>query len=237
MPIRIKQVVPVTGDFLLDQATRDYIGKYLDSDTVVDVDVIPEGQYSIESEYDEAVNAPQVVKLCQKAAAEGYDGIYVDCFGDPGVRAARECVDIPVFGGFEPAMLVALGLGDKVGIVTVLANVIPMIEGNIAKGHLCGRTTKVRAVNMPVADLVDTEKLIEHLLPACIKSIGDGATVIVLGCTGMIDVSETVQAKLLERGFDVPVVEAAQAALNTVEMYAKMKLRHSGLTYMAPPEK
>lgn len=237
MPIKIKQVVPVTGGFLLDQATRDYIGKYLDPDTVVDVDVIPEGQYSIESEYDEAVNAPQVVKLCQKAAAEGYDGIYVDCFGDPGVRAARECVDIPVFGGFEPAMLVALGLGDKVGIVTVLANVIPMIEGNIAKAHLDGRTTKVRAVNMPVADLVDTEKLIEHLLPECIKSIGDGATVIVLGCTGMIDVSETVQAKLLERGFDVPVVEAAQAALNTVEMYAKMKLRHSGLTYMAPPEK
>ena len=237
MPIKIKQVVPVTGDFLLDQATRDYIGKYLDPDTVVDVDVIPEGQYSIESEYDEAVNAPQVVKLCQKATAEGYDGIYVDCFGDPGVRAARECVDIPVFGGFEPAMLVALGLGDKVGIVTVLANVIPMIEGNIAKAHLDGRTTKVRAVNMPVADRVDTEKLIEHLLPECIKSIGDGATVIVLGCTGMIDVSETVQAKLLERGFDVPVVEAAQAALNTVEMYAKMKLRHSGLTYMAPPEK
>lgn len=237
MPIRIKQVVPVTGDFLLDQATRDYIGKYLDPDTVVDVDVIPEGQYSIESEYDEAVNAPQVVKLCQKAAAEGYDGIYVDCFGDPGVRAARECVDIPVFGGFEPAMLVALGLGDKVGIVTVLANVIPMIEGNIAKAHLDTRTTKVRAVNMPVADLEDTEKLIENLLPECIKSIEDGAAVIVLGCTGMIDVSETVQAKLLERGFDVPVLEAAQAALNMVEMYAKMKLRHSGLTYMAPPEK
>ncbi len=66
MSVRIKQVVPVTGDFLLDQATRDYIGKYLAPDTVVDVEVIPEGQYSIESEYDEAVNAPQVVKLCKK---------------------------------------------------------------------------------------------------------------------------------------------------------------------------
>lgn len=237
MSVKIKQVVPVTGDFLLDQAPRDYIGKYLNADTVVDVDVIPEGQYSIESEYDEAINAPQVVRLCKKAAEEGYDGIYVDCFGDPGVRAARECVSIPVFGGFEPAMLMALGLGDKVGIVTVLQNVIPMIEGNIAKAHLGGRTTKVRAVNMPVADLENTEKLIENLVPECIKSIEDGAAVIVLGCTGMIDVSENVQARLLAEGFDVPVVEAAGAALNTVEMYAKMKLRHSGLTYMAPPEK
>ncbi len=238
MPIKIKQVVPVTGDFLLDQATRDYIGKYLDLDTVVDVEVIPEGQYSIESEYDEVVNAPQVVKLCKKAAAEGYDGIFVDCFGDPGVRAARECVDIPVFGGFEPAMLTALGLGDKVGIVTVLENVIPLIEGNIAKAHLGERTTKVRAVNMPVGDLEDTGKLIEHLVPECRRAIEeDGATVLVLGCTGMIDVAETVQQKLLAEGFDVPIVEAAQAALSTIEMYAKMKLRHSRLTYMAPPEK
>ena len=237
MSVRIKQVVPVTGDFLLDQATRDYIGKYLAPDTVVDVEVIPEGQYSIESEYDEAVNAPQVVKLCKKAAAEGYDGIYVDCFGDPGVRAARECVSIPVFGGFEPAMLMAMGLGDKIGIVTVLKNVIPLIEGNIAKAHLDGRTTKVRAVNMPVADLENTEKLIENLVPECIRSIEDGASVIVLGCTGMIDVAENVQARLLAEGFDVPVVEAAGAALNTVEMNAKMKLKHSGLTYMAPPEK
>ena len=237
MSLKIKQVVPVTGDFLLDQATRDYIGKYLNADTVVDVDVIPEGQYSIESEYDEAINAPQVVRLCKKAAEEGYDGIYVDCFGDPGVRAARECVSIPVFGGFEPAMLMALGLGDKVGIVTVLQNVIPLIEGNIVNAHLDGRTTKVRAVNMPVADLANTVKLIENLVPECIKSIEDGAAVIVLGCTGMIDVSENVQARLLAEGFDVPVVEAAQAALNTVEMYAKMKLRHSDLTYMRPPEK
>lgn len=238
MSIKIKQVVPVTGEFLLDEATRNYISRYLSPDTVVDVEIIPEGQYSIESEYDEAVNAPQVVNLCRKAAVDGYDGIYVDCFGDPGVRAARECVDIPVFGGFEPAMLIAMGLGDRVGIVTVLKNVIPMIEGNIAKAHLEGRTTKVRAVNMPVADLEDTEKLIKNLLPECLKAIEeDGASVLVLGCTGMIDVSESVQAELMERGYDVPVVEAAQAALNTIEMYAKMNLKQSRQTYMRPPEK
>lgn len=238
MRIRIKQVVPVTGDFLLDQATKDYIGKHLNPDTVVDVEVIPQGKYSIESEFDEVVNAPEVVKLCKKAAVDGYDGIFVDCFGDPGVRAARECVDIPVFGGFEPAMLTALGLGDKVGIITVLKNVIPLIEGNIARAHLEGRTTKVRSVDIAVGDLEDTEKLIEALVPECIKAIEeDGAAVIVLGCTGMIDVAETVQQMLFEAGYDVPIVEAAQAALNTVEMYAKMKFKHSRLTYMAPPEK
>lgn len=238
MTIKIKQVVPVTGEFLLDQATRDYIGKYLNLDTVVDLEVIPQGKYSIESEFDEVVNAPEVVKLCKKAAADGYDGIFVDCFGDPGVRAARECVNIPVFGGFEPAMLTALGLGDKVGIVTVLKNVIPLIEGNIAKAHLDGRTTKVRSVDMPVGDLEDTAKLIENLVPECIKAIEeDGAAVIILGCTGMIAVAETVQQKLLTAGFDVPIVEAAQAALATVEMYAKMKFKHSRMTYMKPPEK
>lgn len=238
MPIKIKQVVPVTGEFLLDEDTMNYNGKYLDKSTTVEVVQIKEGQYSIESEYDEAINSAQVVKLCKETAKNNCDGIFVDCFGDPGVRGARECTDVPVFGGFEPAMLIAMGLGDKIGIVTVLKNVVPLIEGGIAKAHFDQRVTKVRVVDMPVSDLEDTEKLIEHLVPECIKSIEeDGAQVIVLGCTGMIDVAETVEMQLAEKGYEIPIVEAAQAALNMVEMYAKMGLKQSRMTYMRPPEK
>lgn len=238
MAVKIKQVVPVTGDFFMDDATMAYIGKYLDADTVVELSQISQGQFSIESEYDEVVNAPHVVELCIQAEKEGADGIFVDCFGDPGVRAARECVNIPVFGGFEPAMLVAMGLGDRIGIVTVLDNVIPLIEGNIARAHMGRRVVSVRSINMPVGDLEDTNTLCGKLTAECREAIQkERISVIVLGCTGMIDVSETVQAKLLEEGYDVPVVEAAQAALNMIEMYAKMGLKHSRMTYMTPPAK
>lgn len=238
MAMKIKQVVPVTGDFLMDEAAISYISKYLNPDTKLELSQIKEGRFSIESEYDEVVNAPYVVALCKEAEQDGVDGIFVDCFGDPGVRAARECVDIPVFGGFEPAIHIALGLGDKIGIVTVLNNVIPLIEGNIAKAHLNERVISVRSVNMPVGDLENTEALCQNLLRECKKAIGeDRVTVIVLGCTGMIDVAEIVQKNLLREGYDIPVVEAAQAALNTIELYAKMGLKHSRMTYMKPPQK
>lgn len=236
--MKIKQIVPVTGDFLLDEETMAYNAKYLDPDTTVEVCQITEGQLSIESEFDEAINSAQVVKLCKEVGTADCDGIFVDCFGDPGVRGARECLDIPVFGGFEPAIHIGLGLGDKLGIVTVLKNVIPMIEGAVAKARLTERVVSIRSVDIPVADLEDKALLISHLTKESIRAIEeDGAAVIVLGCTGMVDVAEAVRENLLKKGYDLPVIEAAQAALNTIEMYAKMGLKPSRMTYMTPPEK
>ena len=238
MSIKIKQVVPITENFLLDDATRAYISKYLRPDTKVEMSQIKEGAPSIEGEYDECMSAPHVVALCKEAEAEGCDGIFVDCFGDPGVRAARECVDIPVFGGFEPAVHIALGLSDKIGIVTVVKNVIPMIESLIARAHLEQRIISVRCVDMPVLELENTEKLTANLIRESLRAVEEEKVgAIILGCTGMIDVAETVQAALQQKGYDVPVIEAAQAALNMVELYAAMGLRHSRQTYMKPREK
>ena len=169
--MKIKQIVPVTGDFLLDEETMAYNAKYLDPDTTVEVCQITEGQLSIESEFDEAINSAQVVKLCKEVGTADCDGIFVDCFGDPGVRGARECLDIPVFGGFEPAIHIGLGLGDKLGIVTVLKNVIPMIEGAVAKARLTERVVSIRSVDIPVADLEDKALLISHLTKESILSL------------------------------------------------------------------
>lgn len=40
---------------------------------------------------------------------------------------------------------------------------------------------------------------------------------------------------LMEKGYDIPVLEAAQSAMKMCEMYAKMGLKQSRLTYMKPP--
>ena len=55
--------------------------------------------------------------------------MFITCFGDPAVPAARELVDIPVVGGFEPAISTVLNLGERFSVVTVLENVVPMISG------------------------------------------------------------------------------------------------------------
>lgn len=65
----------------------------------------------------------------------------------------------------------------------------------------------------------------------------DGAEAIVLGCTAMIDVMETVQERLHEAGFRIPVLEAAQSAVMLLELTVKMGLKQSRMTYMPVPEK
>ena len=237
MPLIIKNIVPVVGDIITPEMV-EYTRKYLQPDTELRTVQIKVGPPSIECEYDEAVAAPDVLRLCKEAEEEGCDGIFINCYGDPAVKAAREYVDIPVFGGFEPSLHLALGLADKVAVISVMDNVLPMIEGNIAKAHLDGRVCCVRSIDIPVEDLQQHDKLVAALIRETLEAIReDGAQAVSLGCTAMVDVAEDVQRGLLELGYDIPVIEAAQAAVMLLELEARMGLRQSRITYMRPPER
>lgn len=236
--VKLLDLVPITTQGLINSTMEAYINKYLNPETQMDIDQITEGTASIECEYDEAMCAPDIIRHCIAAEKAGYQGIFINCFGDPGVRAARECVNIPVFGGFEPVMHLALGMGDKIGIVTVLPNVLPMIRGNVAKSHLGERVACIRSIDIPVLDLSSHEKMCNALFEESMKAIvEDGVDVIVLGCTAMIDVTEHVQARLHEAGYIIPVLEAAQSAVMLLELTVRMGMNHSRITYMEPPKK
>jgi allantoin racemase len=176
--------------------------------------------------------------LCKKAEAAGYDAVFVSCFGEPGVRAARESTKIPIFGGFEPGILYSLGMADKIAVITVIKEVIPLIQGLIARDGLEKRVTSVRCVGIPVLDLPDRKKLVAALVAESKKAIDeDGIGVIVLGCTGMVDVTEDVEKQLEKDGYHIQIIEAAQAAIMMLDTFIRMKWRHSEITYMPPDPK
>lgn len=234
--IRLLNLDPVTAGATEEELA--YIGKYLGPDTELASWAISEGPASIECEYDEAMAQPAIIKLAKKAEEEGFDGIFIDCFGDPAVRAVRECVDIPVFGGFEPVIHLSLGTADRAAIVTVLPDVIPMLRNSVARAGLSERIVKIMSVDIPVLDLQDREKLLRALYEKSMAAVKEyGAEAIVLGCTAMIDVAEELERLLKSEGLNVPVLEAAQSALMMLELHVKMGLSHSRLTYRRPREK
>jgi allantoin racemase len=62
------------------------------------------------------------LQLCDAAMVaerEGFDALALGCFFDPGLRAARSLVDIPIVGLGETSALVACSLGRKFGLVTL----------------------------------------------------------------------------------------------------------------------
>ena len=235
--MKVKVILPIIST-ALDEDTANEFKSYAFPGTEISFTHLDSGPASVECELDEAICVPDLVRKAQKAEAEGCDAVISDCFGDPGVKPAREVVNIPVVGAAEASMHFASTLGQRFSVVTVLPNVVTLIENLAVAYGLDKKLASVRSVNIPVLELDDKEKLIRGLHEEMLEAIRkDGAHVLVLGCTGMVGVSQELERLLKKDGYEVPVVNAAAASLKLAEALASMKLKQSRLTYMRPPEK
>jgi len=199
---------------------------------------LAQGPASVECRYDEAIATPDVLRQVKKAEQEGFDAVIVDCFGDVGVKAAREIAEIPVIGPGESSMLLAVALGQRFSVITVLRNLLPVVYETAEVLGLHRKLASVRYVDIPVLEVMDRERLKKALLREMLEALEkDGAQVLVLGCTGMSGVTSELSQRLRERGYDVPIVDPSGAALKFAEALVKMGLKQSKLTYMKPPEK
>lgn len=233
--MKILDVIPVNFD-IIDEEMKKYLEEPLhrfgkDPTTVIHKRIY-KGTPSIESAYDEVLNTRYIYRTVEESMEEGFSAAFLNCFGDPGVTAARCKAEFPVFGGFEPAILFALGLADRVGIITVLDNVQPMLREHIHNARLEERVVSVRNVNMPVLGLEDHGMLIQHLTEQAFEAIkDDGAEAFVLGCTGMLSVAQAVESNLARAGYTVPVIEPGQAAMVMCELMGNLGYKHSRIAF------
>jgi allantoin racemase len=236
--MHLRAIVPTVGDDSLEDRQVE-VQHWASSDTKVDVVRISRGTASIESSYDESLAGPGILSAVNEAIETGVDGVFITCFGDPGVQAAREIADFPVVGGFEPAVYTALSLGDQIGVVTVLPNVVPMIRSLARRCGVDDRLGGIAAVNVPVVDLHRShDALVEKLYVAAAEMVSNGdADVIVLGCTRMLGVARAVQDRLEAAGSFVPVVDPTAASIGWLETSVRLGLRPSRIAYMSPPSK
>jgi len=199
---------------------------------------LAQGPASVECRYDEAIATPDVLRQVKEAEQEGFDAVIVDCFGDVGVKAAREIAEIPVIGPGESSMLLAAALGQRFSVITVLRNLLPVVYETAEVLGLHRKLASVRYVDIPVLEVMDRERLKKALLREMLEALEkDGAQVLILGCTGMSGVASDLSQRLRERGYDVPIVDPSGAALSVAEALVRMGLKQSKLTYMKPPEK
>lgn len=233
--MKIKAIVPLTE---LEDVFRRDIDKYADRDTIIDTQCVEYGTSSIESAYDEVLNAPGIIKLGEKAQEEGYDGVYIACVGDPSLDALREKLEIPVVGAGRTSMMYAAELGHKFSVVTILDNVFPYIERIARDLGVISKLAPSKAVDIPVLELVDDEKLLKALINKSVESITkDGADVIILGCTGMIDIDELLDKALKEMGYKVPVLSPTAVAIRYLQSLILLNKAQSKSAYKTPPEK
>lgn len=205
-------------------------------DTIVDITDIESGPSSIESAYEEYLSVPGTVERAIQAEKDDFDGMILGCFGDPGLEALREMVNIPVVGPGETAMHVASMLGRKFSIVTVLDSVVPSLERLAKMIGLDRSLASVRAVNIPVLELRhNIESTTARMTEASQRAImEDSADVIVLGCMSMafMEVSE-----MMKKVLGIPVVNPALVSLKVLEGLVQAGLAQSKRAYRFPPKK
>lgn len=234
--MRIHLVTPIVTEGI---RTLDDVAGLTGDDLSITQSLISVGPASIECEFDEAMSVPGVVAEAIAAEKSGADAVIIDCMGDPGLKAAREVVSIPVLGPSETAMHLAAMLGHRFSVVTVLESVVPMIE-NLAKIYgTSEKLASIRVIDIPVLDLEsDPQRLTRELARASLAAAQyDGAHAIILGCTGFLGCADAIGSELNGQGYDLPVVDPIPATVCVAQAMIKAGLRHSKRTYARPRPK
>ncbi|MSQ20160.1 MAG: hypothetical protein EXR39_11555 [Betaproteobacteria bacterium] len=124
-----------------------------------------EGPPGIQTQRDvDGVIAPlcaRVRELDHSAAA-----FVIACFSDPGLHSVRETTIKPVLGIMESGILTALTLGQKFGVIAILAGSIPRHLRAIGAMGLTDRLAAEVPVGLPVVELVDEAKTFHRMVAA-----------------------------------------------------------------------
>lgn len=217
------------------QHRKEYLQRYASPGTDVDITDIPKGPGSIESMYEEYLSIPETVQRAHELEEEGWDGILLGCYGDPGLDALREIVDIPVAGAGEATSLMAAAVAHRFSIITVTDSVITPLERMVRNVGVGEKLASVRAVDIPVLELHnDREQAIEMTIEEGRKALKeDRADALIVGCMsmGFLEIPEACQQEL-----GVPFLNPARVQLKFLEAMIGSGISHSKQSYMTPPK-
>ncbi|WP_344338037.1 aspartate/glutamate racemase family protein [Brevibacterium salitolerans] len=230
-------ILPVTARKLL-QPVLEEAQSWASPGVTVDCAQIAHGPESIESDYDEAVATPGILTAVSQAVEDGVEGVFISCFAEPAVHAAREIAPFPVFGGFQPSVHAALGMADRIGILSILPDVVPGLDRKIAAYGLSQRIVDVGVIDMPVLDVDQHDLLLDRLEHVATDQIARvRAEAFVLGCTGMLGVASGLQQRLRPTFGEIPVVDPTGAAILALETAVRLGIRPSARAYHPPRPK
>ena len=170
---------------------------------------------AIKYRYVAAVHELQVCDAALVAEREGFDALALGCFFDPGLRAARSLVDIPIVGLGETCALVACSLARKFGLVTLCGDQSADYSDLMLAYGLERRFAGAIALDPPIdefsleADEQAARAIEERFDLACAAVIERGAEIII-PADGVLNEFLVRRRRLTARG-GVPVMDSLGA--------------------------
>lgn len=195
----------------------------------------PGGTSSIDSAYGDYMSAPHMIEAVRRNVATAEpDAVVLAGFGNVGIFALKEILDIPVVSISESSMALACLLGHRFTCLTMLQQFIPYQQDMVRLYGFEAKCASVRSININVEEAArERERTLRDLTEAVRKIVAeDHAEVIILACGGLCDYDRE-----LTEISGVPVLDPVIVGVKTAEMLVQMDLSHSKLRkFHAPPQ-
>ena len=199
----------------------------------IEVNVVrmPGSPEVLESFADYTLAAAEMLAAVRRGAAEGYDGVLVCCFGDPGLWALKEELDVPVIGIAEAALSRALLLGGRFSVVAASAKARPMMEALVDGYGLASRNAGTVTLGAPIASFLGKPDRLAALVREALAREAPSADVLVLGCAGMTELSGSDVSWAGGRA----VIDPVACGISTLSALVADGARVSRLGLFGPP--
>jgi Asp/Glu/hydantoin racemase len=174
----------------------------------IECHTLTDGPSGIQTQQDvEAAIPPLMRKVTSLEASAG--AFVIACYSDPGLHVLREITKKPVIGISEAGILTALTMGQRVGVIAILATSIQRHLRYYGAMGVMERIAGELPVGLGVAEFADRERAFVRMTEVGRKlRDAHGADVLVMGCAGMASLRQRLQDKV-----SLPVVEPCQAGV------------------------
>lgn len=214
---------------------RRILSDFTGEDVELHMECLTETPVEIDSAFDVALAATEILHLAGKAQQQSYDAIVLYCFSDPILDACREMVNIPVVGAGQAACLLAPVLGRQAGLLLADGRRLPEKRQFVTRcGVAADCITAFTAIDADGVDLwLDRPEVQERLAVAGERLLKEsGVQVLILGCLSFL-----AQGLPLAQRLGVPVIDPAIAAVSLAESLVRQRLTTSRRAYPRPPHR
>jgi allantoin racemase len=195
----------------------------------------PRGTRNIDCAYGDYMSAPHMIEAVRRRVSEDRpDAVVLAGFGNVGIHALKEIMDVPVVSISEASMAMACLLGHRFSTLTMLDQFIPYQQDLVRLYGFEAKCASVRSIDINVERAaVDRERTLADLTAQVTRIVSeDRSEVVILACAGLCGYDEALS---LQAG--VPVIDPVVAGVKMAEAFVGMGLSHSKLRkFRAPPQ-
>jgi len=188
-------------------------------DTRITMATATAGVAYIETRFEALLGAHAVATVAGERLGE-YDALLVAAFGDPGLLALKEALDVPVVGMTEAALMTAAQLGQRIGIIAISHRITAWYRECVDQYGLLSRLACIRHLNDPLRDPGKVQ--VDHaasLLDLSQRAVlEDGADVLILAGAPLAGLARSLAGRL-----PVPVVDGVSSGVCQAESLVRLQ--------------